>query len=121
MYDAVDARSDALRLVSLADKPSAYTYTSIKEWGPNTVNYSFSTGEVGRLGQHVPERYLDDRSNLKGTHLKMLCRLDLTDRVGREAKPPWPRDLRTCGACNTGRVEDIHLFVMTGSRTSTSS
>jgi hypothetical protein len=50
VYDAVDTRSDAYREVSLADKPSAYTYTSIKEWGPNTVNYSFSTGEVGRLG-----------------------------------------------------------------------
>ena len=115
VYDAVDARSDACRLVSLAGKPSASTYTSIKEWGPNTANYSFSTGEVGRLGQHVPERYLDDRSNLKGTRLKMLCRmgcLPLTDRVGREAKPPWPRDLRTCAACNTGRVEDVHHFVM---------
>ena len=111
VYDAVDARSNACILGSLAGKPSASTYTSIKEWGPNKANYSFSTGEVGRLGQHVPERYLDDRSNLKGTRLKMLCRmgcLPLTDRVGREAKPPWPRDLRTCGACSTGRVEDIH-------------
>ena len=30
VYDAVDARSDACRLVSLAGKPSAFTYISIK-------------------------------------------------------------------------------------------
>ena len=45
----------------------------------------------------------------------MLCRLGclpLMDRVGREAKPPWPRDLRTCVACTTGRVEDVHHFIM---------
>jgi hypothetical protein len=115
VYDAVDARSDAHRVVSLTTKPSATTYTTIKAWGPNPENYSAFTGEVGKLGQHVPERYLDDRINLKGTRLKMLCRLGclpLMERVGREAKPPWPRDLRTCAACNTGRVEDVHHFMM---------
>jgi hypothetical protein len=115
VYDAVNARSDADRVVSLAGKPSASTYTSIKEWGPNPENYSFSAGEVGRLGHHVPERYLDDRLNLKGTRLKMLCRLGclpLMDRVGREAKPPWPRELRTCATCCTGKYEDVHHFMM---------
>ncbi len=45
----------------------------------------------------------------------MLCRLGclpLTDREGREARPPWLRDLRIFGACSTGSVEDIHHFVM---------
>ena len=63
VYDAVNARSDADRASNLAAKPSASTYSTVKEWGPNPKNYSFSTGEVHRLGQHVPERYLDDRSN----------------------------------------------------------
>ena len=115
VYDAVNARSDSHRVVSLARKPSASTYTIIKAWGPNPENYSAFAGEVGKLGQHVPERYLDDRTNLKGTRLKMLCRLGclpLMDRVGREIKPPWPRDLRTCAVCNTGRVEDVHHFVL---------
>jgi hypothetical protein len=31
----------------------------IKEWGINTRAYSFSTGEEGRLGRLVPERYLE--------------------------------------------------------------
>jgi hypothetical protein len=79
------------------------------------VNYSFSVGESGKLGQHVPERYLDDRRNLKGTRLKMLCRLGclpLMNRVAREAKPPWPREYGTCAACCTGKIEDVHHFVM---------
>jgi hypothetical protein len=79
------------------------------------VKYSFSAGESGKLGQHVPERYLDDRRNLKGTRLKMLCRLGclpLMNRVGREARPPWPREYRTCALCCTGKIEDVHHFVM---------
>ena len=115
VYDAVNARADADRTSTLAAKPSAATYITIKEWGPNPENYSFSVGEVGKPGQLVPERYLDDRTNLKGTRLKMLCRvgcLPLMDRVGREASPPWPREFRTCDACGEGKVEDIHHFVM---------
>jgi hypothetical protein len=115
VYDAVNARSGAERASTLAGKPSASTYTTIKEWGPNPENYSFSVGEVGKPGQLVPERYLDDRSNLKGTRLKMLCRmgcLPLMDRVGREASPPWPHEFRTCDACGEGKIEDIHHFVM---------
>jgi hypothetical protein len=99
VYDAVDARSNACRLMNLAGKPSASTYISIKEWGPNKANYSPSTGEVGRLGQHVPERYLDDRSNHKRTRLKMLCRmgcLPLTDHVGREAATLAARPTHMC-------------------------
>ena len=108
-------RSDVDRAASLADKSSTRSYTKIKEWGPNPADYSFSSGEVGRIGQHVPERYLDDRGNLKGTRLKMLCRLGclpLMDRVGREAKPPWPRECRTCAMCPAVKVEDVHHFVM---------
>ena len=107
--------SDEIRANNLIEKPSASTYCNIKSWGPNPKEYSFSSGEVHRLGQHVPERYLDDRSNIKGTRLKMLCRLGclpLMDRVGRESKPPWPHDLRTCATCNAGKFEDTHHFVM---------
>ena len=63
----------------------------------------------------MPERYLDDRSDLKGTRLKALCRLGclpLIERVGREAKPAWPRAMRVCQACDMGVVEDVHHFLM---------
>ena len=115
VYNAVDTLSDSDRATSLAEKPSSNTYANIKAWGPNPKEYSFSSGEVHMPGQHVPERYLDDRSNLKGTRLKMLCRLGclpLMDRVGREATPPWPHELRTCAACDAGKFEDVHHFVM---------
>jgi hypothetical protein len=115
VYAAVDASADSDRAAALSTKPSATDYIGLKEWGPNPVNYSFSVGESGRLGQHVPERYLDDRNNLKGTRLKMLCRLGclpLMNRVGREAKPTWPHEYRTCATCRTGKIEDVHHFVM---------
>jgi hypothetical protein len=62
----------------------------IKDWGKNPRQYSLEN----LLGQHVPERYLDDRDDLKGTRLKILSRLGalpVMRRVGKEQKPPWPR------------------------------
>ena len=115
VYDAVDHGSDVSRAVNLANKPSSLDYTNMKEWGVNPEEYAFSSGEVGRLGQHVPERYLDDRTNLKGTRLKMLSRLGclpVMNRVGREARPPWPREYRTCAVCCSAKIEDVQHFMM---------
>lgn len=115
VYDMVDKVSDEARSTRLATFPSARDYVEIKEWGRNTEPYSFSSGEVDRLGQYVPERYLDDRSDLKGTRLKLLCRtgcLPVMNRVGRELKPPWPKECRVCYVCNTGVVEDVEHFIM---------
>jgi hypothetical protein len=115
VYDAVDKVSDEARSARMATISSARDYVKIKEWGRNTENYSYSTGEVHRIGQHVPERYLDDRSDLKGTRLKLLCRiggLPVMDRVGRELKPPWPKEYRVCYVCNIGVVEDVNHFIM---------
>jgi hypothetical protein len=115
VYDTVDNMSDKMRSTRLASLPSTRVYVEIKEWGTNTKAYSFSSGEEGRLCQHVPERYLDDRSDLKGTRLKLLCRtgcLPVMDRVGRELKPPWPKECRVCYVCNEGLIEDIEHFIM---------
>ena len=95
--------------------PSVQGYNRIKHWGTNTKEYSFSIGEEGRLGRLVPERYLDDRVRLKGTRLKMLCRLSclpVMDRVGREVRPKWPKQSRVCFACGCGTVEDVRHFIM---------
>ena len=114
-YEAVNAASDTARATRMTNMTSASTYMVVKEWGINTEQYSASTGEIGRLGQHVPERYLDDRTDLKGTRLKLLCRLGclpIMDRVGREVHPKWAKETRTCFACNGGSVEDVRHFIM---------
>jgi hypothetical protein len=114
-HAAVDAASNTAREARMRGLTSTATYTKIKDWGTNPKVYSFSTGEEGRLGQHVPERYLDDRADLKGTRLKLLCRLGCLPtmhRVGREVKPPWPKVTRTCLVCNTARIEDVAHFVL---------
>ena len=95
---------------------SAVTYNPIKCWDANPEMYSFSSGEVGRIGQHVPEIYLDDRTRLKGTRLKLLCRLGclpVMDRIGREVIPRWPKYSRICFACREGQIEDVTHFLMT--------
>jgi hypothetical protein len=111
----VEAVSDTARTTRMEGMSSVRVYTRIKEWGTNTKDYSFSAGEEGRLGRLVPERYLDDRTYLKGTRLKLLCRLNclpVMDRVGREVKPKWQKHDRVCFACGSDTVEDIHHFIM---------
>ena len=115
VYHAVETISDNNRSTRMAAMPSTQVYNRIKEWGPNEREYCFSVGEEGRLGRLVPERFLDDRTRLKGTRLKLLCRLNclpVMDRVGREVKPKWPKRSRVCFACGSGNVEDVHHFIM---------
>ena len=115
VYVAVDGASDRVRAAEMLEQSSTALYTDVKEWGVNPPAYSFSVGETDRLGQHVPERYLDDRDDLKGTRLKMLSRmgcLPLMDRVGREQRPAWPKDCRVCLACTMGELEDVGHFVL---------
>ena len=104
VYDAVDRTSDAERRERMDGLGSTSTYSLIEEWGVNPKTYAFSGGEVGRLGQHVPERSLDDRQN------KLLCRLNclpVMERVGREryltgqrrtvcASPVTPDEWKMC-------------------------
>ena len=115
VYAAVDQLHDDRRARRMASMSSTAAYSGMKEWGVNKEEYSFSRGESCKLGHQVPERYLDDRTNLKGTRLKMLCRLGclpLMDRVGREAKPRWQPEMAVCLVCNTGAVEDVRHLMM---------
>jgi hypothetical protein len=115
VYVAVDTTSDAARTARMVGLSSATTYTSVKDWGRTPKAYAFSSGEVGLLGQHVHERYLDDRVDLKGARLKMLCRtgcLPTMERVGREVRPKWAKERRTCMACNEGAVETVQHFIL---------
>ena len=112
----MEEAGDDTRHNRMIQLPSTFDYAHVKEWGRNTSDYAAFSSEVDRLGRSVPERYLDDRHDLKGTRLKLLCRLNslpVMARVGREARPPWPRALRVCHMCNTpGMVEDVRHFVM---------
>ena len=114
-YLAVNTKSNSDREARMRALPSTEMYTELKDWGANPPAYSFSSGEDDKIGQHVPERYLDDREDLKGTRLKLLCRtgcLPVMRRVGREARPPWPKATRTCVKCNNGHVEDVEHFIL---------
>jgi hypothetical protein len=115
VYSAVETAAEVKRATRMKGMPSVQVYNNIKDWGNNPEAYSFSTGEEGRPGRLVPERYLDDRTLLKGTRLKLRCRLNclpVMDRVGREVKPKWPKHNRVCFACGCGAVEDTHHFIM---------
>ena len=115
VYSRVNEVYDNKRAGDMSVMSSTKVYNEVKFWGVNEVEYSKFSGEVGRLGFLTPERYLDDRMNIKGTRLKMLCRLaclPVMDRVGREVRPKWPKENRICWACEDAQVEDVRHFVM---------
>jgi hypothetical protein len=92
---------------------SNIVHSQVKFWGVNPKHYSVYAGEINRIGQYVPEKYLDDVTDKKGTRIKLLCRLNLLpimDKVGRDLG--WPHIDRVCLACNSGDRETIHHFVM---------
>ena len=112
-FQAVDKNSNQSRQERMSGMTSAVAYNPIKCWDTNPEMYSFSSGEVGRIGQHVPEIYLDDRTRLKGTRLKLLCRLGclpVMDRIGREVIPRWPKYSRICFGFREGQITH---FLMT--------
>ena len=115
VYKGVEVASNARLQSRLRALPSATQYRQVRAWTRTTSAYAFSSGEVDRMGRLTPQPYLDDRRCLKGTRLKMLCRLGclpVMDRVGREAKPAaWPKATRTCLMCTQGKVEDVAHFV----------
>ena len=115
VYDAVNADFDGARANRMEELSSTADYMAIKNWDRNEKQYSVVSGEIGKMGQYVPEAYLDDRSDLKGTRLKLLCRancLPVMARVGREVTPKWPKEERLCIMCQDGKVEDVKHFVM---------
>jgi len=115
VYKAVEAKAEDDRKTLMNSLPSTDIYRAIKEWGCNAEDYSFSKAEQGQRGALVPERYLDDRTALKATRLKLLCRLGclpLMNRVGREAKPVWPKSMRSCLVCGSTDTEDVTHFIL---------
>jgi hypothetical protein len=115
VHEQVDGYFERIRAPKMLHARSLRDYMHVKCWHTNSREYSAFSGEVGRLGALVPERYLDDRMELKGTRLKMHCRfnsLPTMYRVGRECPTPWPKETRLCLNCDKGDVEDVYHFVM---------
>jgi len=62
VYKAVDGVSDRDRTHRMQELPSTADYVKLKEWGVNSEDYSFSSGEVGRCGQ-IPGRSSQPQGN----------------------------------------------------------
>jgi hypothetical protein len=49
-------------------RSSTQLYQYTKDWGRASESHAFSSGEADRLEFKIPERRLDDRSDLMTTH-----------------------------------------------------
>lgn len=109
--EGVEDKERERRLGAMSSEESG-RYQRCKKWGRVTKEEAAFSGEKGRRGARVHERYLDDYRDGVGRKLKMLCRagcLPVLDRVGRETG--WPDTLRTCMLCGTEPETIQHLLV----------
>ena len=114
-YQAVELAEGAAlrgRFASMSGD-AAGRYARIKNWEKVTSDFAVMKGEIGELGAHVIEPYLDGRDEQVGTRLKLMCRLGCLPtlaRVAREEKlPPGQGE---CRLCDSPEPEDIsHLLL----------
>ena len=114
-YKAVDeAESEALRTRFARMKgDAAARYARIKSWDKVTKDSAVMSGEVGMMGAHVIEPYLDGREEQVGTRLKLMCRLGCLPTLTRVAREEGlPPEQGECRLCDSGATEGIpHLLL----------
>ena len=97
----------------MSESETLHRHDRIKSWKKVERDAAVLSGEVGRRGARVIERYLDDRISDQGRRLKMMCRagcLPVLATIGTGMK--WPVSLRACMLCKTGQTDSIlHLLV----------
>jgi len=113
VYEAVEAQHEATRAQRCDSRVTMERYKLVKDWskvGGDRAEYS---GEVGRLGALVVERYLDDVKDRLGTKLKLMCRAECLPVMARVAWELGVGDASArCVLCSRGEVEDIpHLIL----------
>ena len=115
VYEAVEGAED----IDLGNRFSrmkgegAATYARIKRWDEMPAGLAAFSGETGRRGALVHERYLDERGEPVGTRLKLMARLGCLPtrvRVAREQR--LPPEFGRCELCSRGELEDVtHLLL----------
>jgi hypothetical protein len=115
VYDSVEERetTDTKNRLAAMNSGHVARFLRSKCWEKVGKDFACFKGEVSRRGALVPEPYLDDRVELIGRRLKLMCRagcLPVLKRVAREAKLPPVHG--TCKMCNSGNIEDIEHFVL---------
>jgi len=109
--DALEERDRRQRALA-GTSESWKRYQRVRNWGRVSEEAAVFSGEVGRLGARVFERYLDDRSDGEGRRLKLWCRagcLPVMEKIGTALD--WPAPLNNCLMCATGEPESTqHLL-----------
>ena len=96
-----------------SDSETWHRYQRVKNWAEVNEETAVFSGEIGRLGARVFEKYLDDRSDGEGRRLKLWCRagcLPVMEKIGHDLG--WPAPLHKCLMCEMGTPESPrHLLV----------
>ena len=114
-YDMVEAHDTDAIIENLSNLKgdSATRYVKCKFWDKIPEGLESFPREVGRYGSLVSESYLDDRTEVIGRRLKLMCRtgcLPVLKRIVREEG--LPAESGTCKMCDSGDTETISHLIL---------
>ena len=113
VYRQVEGHFDRERRTRMVGMSTLGRYLGIKHWDTMDRERAQFTGEIGKRGALVVERYLDDTKDKLGRQLKLLCRADCLPLMARVA---WEMDIPDesgkCMMCDSGESEDIAHFIL---------
>ena len=113
VYEKVEEYYEGRRMGKMRGMKSMGRYARTKSWERVDEEHAEYTGEVGRWGAMVCERYLDDMKERGATSLKLQCRADCLPVMKRVMKMmKMPLEWGTCLMCNEGCMETIDHLIM---------
>jgi hypothetical protein len=113
VYECVEAHHDQTRQERMRLLSSCSIYNKVKQWGVVSADKAEFTGEEGKRGALVCERYLDDVQEQLGCRLKLMCRANSLPVLARIASEEnWQKYIAVCMLCESDEIEDIeHLLL----------
>jgi len=114
VFEAVEGRADTTLAAKFASMKgiASERYARMKHWDKVPPELAVMSGEIGKRGAQVIERYLDSRAEPIGTRLKLMCRLGCLPTMTRLAREEnLPSELGMCKLCGLGEEDTRHVVL----------
>lgn len=113
VYVNVETHYESERDERMRTMTSMQVYNQVKNWATTSKDKAEFTGEIGKLGALVCERYLDDVTERVGCKLKLMCRANCLPVLSCIAiEEEIQENMAACMMCDGNELEDIEHMIL---------